>query len=213
MSRIAKKSGAYHHGNLRRVLLEAAVRVVEKEGVAALSLHALTRRAGVSSGAPYHHFHSREELLAAIADQGFGLLANEMRHAAEDAGDAAAHLEGLGRGYIRFALAHRGHFRVMFRPELRAHLGEELNDLGEAFTLLKQAIDRCQKEGLAPPGDPMPLILLAWSAVHGASVLWVDGSLPDVHLVQDGEALATTIPATLVRLLGAQRGGDQHRAQ
>src|SRR5262245_48043506 len=120
MPRISKKAGSWHHGDLRRVLIDTAVRVVDKEGVAALSLHALTRKAGVSSGAPYHHFESREQLLAVIAAEGFALLTASMRREAEAAGDdAGAHLEALGRGYVRFALAHRGHFRVMFRPELR----------------------------------------------------------------------------------------------
>src|SRR5262245_35539090 len=111
MARIAKKSGAYHHGDLRRVLLETAVKVIDAEGLSALSLQALARRAGVSSGAPYHHFESREQLLAAIATQGFELLKAAMRSAASEASDdAAAQLCALGRGYIRFALAHPGHF-------------------------------------------------------------------------------------------------------
>jgi AcrR family transcriptional regulator len=205
MPRIAKKTGAYHHGDLRRVLLETAVRVVEKEGVAALSLHALSRKAGVSSGAPYHHFESREQLLAAIAVQGFELMVEEMHRSTAGAGeDAGAYLTGLGRGYIRFALAHRGHFRVMFRPELRAHLEVPLSEtLRDAFTLLEEAIDRCQKAGVAPAGDPRPLILLAWSTVHGASALWIDGSLGDEHMVPDGEALAAMVPGTLVALLAA----------
>src|SRR5260221_11351514 len=115
MPRVAKKTGTYHHGDLRRALLDAAVRVVEKEGVAALSLLALARKAGVSSGAPYHHFESREQLLIAIADEGFERLVAEMkRGAAEANADAASQLRGLGLGYIRFALAHRGHSRATF---------------------------------------------------------------------------------------------------
>lgn len=202
MPRITKKTGAYHHGDLRRVLLETAVRVVEKEGIAALSLQALTRRAGVSSGAPYHHFENREQLLAAIAEQGFELLAGEMHRAADAAGaDAKAHLESLGRGYIRFALAHRGHFRVMFRPELRSQLAKDQEEaFGEAFVLLKRAIDQCQKEGLAPPGDPTRLVLVAWSAVHGASALWIDGLLNNEQLVRDEEALISAVAGTIAEL-------------
>ncbi len=67
------------------MLLETAVRVIDADGLAALSLHALATRAGVSSGAPYHHFESREQLLVAIADQGFELLTSEMKRAAENA--------------------------------------------------------------------------------------------------------------------------------
>jgi len=197
--RTLKKSGAYHHGDLRRALLEAAVRVVEKDGVAALSLQALARRAGVSSGAPYHHFESREQLLAEIAAEGFERLTAEMRSAAESApGDARAQLEALGCGYVRFALAHRGHFRIMFRPELKEQLGQaRREEILESFAMLERAVARCQREGAAPAGDPRPLVLLAWSAVHGASALWIDGSLQDQALVADAHALEAMVSGTL----------------
>src|SRR6185436_7903331 len=150
MARIAKKQGDYHHGNLRRVLLDAAIKVIEKEGVAAVSLHALTKRAAVSSGAPYHHFASREELLAAVATEGFELLVDEMKRTVQGAdADPAAYLEGLGRAYIRFALAHRGHFRVMFRAELSKHLRKGAGGaVDESLQLLHGAIVRCQEAGL-----------------------------------------------------------------
>lgn len=212
MARIAKKTGTYHHGDLRRVLLETAVRVVEHEGLAALSLQALTRRAGVSSGAPYHHFPNREQLLIAIADQGFELMLGEMERALADANDdAAAQLRALGLGYIRFAVAHRGHFRVMFRPELQAELANPSNEKGGgAFSMLRAAIIRCQSEGLAPPGDPLPLILVAWACVHGASTLWIDGSLGNKRMVADEETLATMVAGTITHLLTAQCSRDGH---
>lgn len=205
MPRIAKKAGSYHHGELRRALLDAALRVVEKEGVSAVTLQALARRAGVSSGAPYHHFESREQLLAAIAQEGLLMMVVEMKRQAETAEPgASAHLEALGRGYVRFALAHPGHFRVMFRPELRRYLAKDLaKALGEGLTMLEEAVVRCQEEGLAPAGDPRPYVLLAWSAVHGASSLWIDGGLVGENLVSDGEALASTVAGTLVSLLAS----------
>jgi len=206
MSRIAKKAGAYHHGNLRSVLLETAVRVIEKEGVAAVSLHALTRRAGVSSGAPYHHFASREQLLAAVAAQGFTLLVGAMRQAVADSTeDPLAQLEGLGRAYIQFSISHRGHFRVMFRAELRAHATKEEREIGdEAFDLLEQVIIRCQQAGCIASGDVAPLALLAWSTVHGASDLWIEGSLSEEGLVRDEKTLAETVTSTLRRLMAGQ---------
>jgi AcrR family transcriptional regulator len=205
VARIAKKSGTYHHGDLRRVLLETAVRVIDADGLAALSLHALAQRAGVSSGAPYHHFESREQLLVAIADHGFELLAAEMKRAADEAPDeAAAKLYALGLGYIRFALAHRGHFRVMFRPELQSNLAPPSAPGGGAFTMLQDAVVRCQKEGLAPEVDPTSLILVAWSCVHGACALWIDGSLGNKRLVESEEKLATMISGTIVRLFAGR---------
>jgi AcrR family transcriptional regulator len=203
MARIAKKSGTYHHGDLRRVLLETAVKVIETDGLGALSLQALTRRAGVSSGAPYYHFESREQLLVALGDQGFELLIAEMKRAAAEADDdAASHLRALGVGYIRFALAHRGHFRVMFRPELQGNLANpEKIQGGEGFEMLRQAIIRCQAEGLAPAGDPMPLVLVAWSCVHGASALWIDGSLGNKRFIPDPETLANLMSGTITQLI------------
>ncbi len=205
MSRIVKRAGAYHHGNLRSVLLEMAARVIEKEGVAAVSLHALTRRAGVSSGAAYHHFASREQLLAALAAEGSALLVSEMRRVEDLAQDPLACLEGLGRAYVQFAVAHRGHFRVMFRAELRAQLTKEERDSAdEALDLLQQAIVRCQQAGSIAAGDVRPLTLLAWSVVHGASELWIEGSLSDKGLVPDEETLATTIARDFMRLVTGQ---------
>lgn len=206
MVRIAKKAGAYHHGNLRRVLLDATVKLIEKDGVSAVSLHALTRRTGVSSGAPYHHFTSREQLLATVAAEGFELLVAEMQQSvAGTEADPVAYLEGLGRAYVRFAINHRGHFRVMFRAELADQLpADEQRPGDEAFGLLERAILRCQDAGKLPAGDARPFVLLAWSLVHGASDLWIDGSLTKVGLVPDGTDLADAVASTLVRLLTGQ---------
>lgn len=195
------------------------MRVVEKEGVSALSLYALARKAGVTSGAPYHHFESREELLAAIALEGYERLVAAMKRGAEEAEaeascargtetTAEAHLRGLGRGYVRFALAHPGYFRIMFRPELKMHVqGEEPAAIQEAFGLLYGVIARCQEEGTIPDGDPKPLVLLAWSAVHGASVLWIDGPLSDKGLVEGPDSLGPAIADTLVELLRKAASG------
>ena len=204
MARIAKKSGTYHHGDLRRVLLETAVKVIDTEGLSALSLQALARRAGVSSGAPYHHFESREQLLAAIASQGFELLNAAMQSAtAEATDDAGAQLCALGRGYIRFALAHPGHFRVMFRSELQEHRAPEAPGT-DGFEMLRQAVTRCQRDGLAPAGDPMPLILAAWTCVHGAAALWIDGSLRNQPTAADPEAFANLISGTITGLIAGR---------
>jgi AcrR family transcriptional regulator len=212
MARIAKKPGAYHH--------DAALHVVEKEGVAALSLHALARKAGVSSGAPYHHFESREELLAAIAVEGFERLTLAMKQGATDAAarahkaetPAEAELRGLGHGYMRFALSHRGHFRIMFRPELKGSLPKDKQAVArESFDLLRAGIDRCQREGTLAEGDPKALVLLAWSAVHGAAVLWNDGALSREGLLADGDALGALVSDTLLMALRRELPGQKSK--
>jgi AcrR family transcriptional regulator len=109
---VAKRT--YHHGDLRRALLDAAVAAIEESGPAALSLRDLARRAGVSHAAPTHHFGDKAGLLTALAAEGYGLLADEL--AAEHA--ASASFLEMGVAYVRFAVAHRAHFEVMFQPEL-----------------------------------------------------------------------------------------------
>jgi AcrR family transcriptional regulator len=148
--RLKKKSG-YHHGDLRRALLDVSIAVIDKHGVDALNLRELAIRAGVSSGAPYHHFAQRQALFAAIAEEGFGYLEEAMvreRDAAPD--DATSRLAALGRAYVSFATAHRGHFRVMFRGDL---IGELVQAKPRAFQLLWEAIEDCQRSGVAPAGD------------------------------------------------------------
>ena len=93
----AKRKADYHHGRLRQALIETAVKTIAKHGVDALSLRELAARAGVSPGAPYHHFPNRSELLASIAEEGFTRLEAQLVAARDAAPDnASARLEALG---------------------------------------------------------------------------------------------------------------------
>jgi len=173
----AKASKDYHHGSLRRALIEAAVEAIAERGIEALNLHRLAAQAGVTAGAPYHHFPNREELLRAIAEQGFERLEAALIGARDAApADASARLEALGRTYLSFATSHPGYFRVMFHGDATSS-GPTEPGL-RAFHLLRDAVLACQEAGAAPEGDPTALVLTAWSAVHGFATLWVDGALP-----------------------------------
>src|SRR5688572_33107199 len=98
-------SAAYHHGDLRAVLLRTAGEMLEKEGLGALSLREVARRSGVSHNAPYRHFPDRDSLLAALAAEGF-----------REFGDALAKRprQEMGEAYVEFALEHPQRFRLMF---------------------------------------------------------------------------------------------------
>ncbi len=168
----------YHHGDLRRALLDASLDLVRKNGLEALSLREAARRAGVSSGAPYHHFPSRNDLIAAIAEEGFGLMAGTMTEAVREVpdGDRLGAFEAIGRGYVRFALAHPAHFQAMFRA-----LPRDYPRLREAaapvYALVAGGIRDLQAAGAAPAGDPEPLVLLAWAAAHGTADLAQRGAV------------------------------------
>src|SRR5258705_8258338 len=95
----------YHHGNLRRALLEQAERTLRERGVQALSLRELAREVGVSHGAPRRHFPDRQSLLDALAQAGFERLGAELREAVAAAGEEfEPRLRAIAAAYIRFAI-------------------------------------------------------------------------------------------------------------
>ena len=190
----------YHHGSLRRALIEAAVKAIAKRGIDALNLRELAGRAGVSPGAPYHHFANRGELLRAIAEEGFAKFESRLiaeRDAA--AADAESRLEALGRAYLSFAISHPGYLRVMFHGDAKP---SDPTQTGlRAFHLLRDAVVDCQRDGPAPGVDLAPLVLTAWSAVHGLATLWVDGALPFEGI--EPERLAPQIAHMVSRMVAA----------
>lgn len=202
MMRLKKKSG-YHHGDLRRTLLDISIAVIDKHGVDALNLRELSIRAGVSSGAPYHHFADRKALLAAIAEEGFRYLEALMIRERDAAlANPTARLAALGRAYVSFATTRRGHFRVMFRGDLRGAAPQKVvHAKARTFQLLGDAIEDCQRSGVAPAGDLQPLVLTAWSTVHGLATLWIDGALPAKNL--NPERLAPSVASLVSRMFAA----------
>lgn len=210
------KPDRYHHGDLRRALIAASLSLIEEQGVGALSLRAVARRAGVSHSAPYHHFPDRGSLLAAIAEDGFAELARDMTEARARATDARARLEACGLAYVRFALKSPARFKLMFRPELAAQseAGKVAKSSAPALDALTTSILEAQAAGLAPSGDPKPLVLTAWSAVHGLTSLWLDGPLPRAGHAFGTSAneLGVTLTSTLANLfIGAAQAQKKRR--
>ena len=180
-ARRPRRPRRYHHGDLPRALLDAALHIVKTQGTEALTLRAAARLAGVSQAAPYRHFANKEAILAAVAEEGFRSLMAAMRQAATASGDSPlARLRAVGLGYVRFATSHPSHFRVMFGREMadRSASPSLRQAATDTFNLLVDAISDCQRAGLvrseAPAAD---LALAAWSSVHGLSALLVDGVL------------------------------------
>src|SRR5579864_8644856 len=109
-----RRAKPYHHGNLREALLGAAIRLIAEVGPTAFTLREVARRAGVSHNAPYRHFRDRDDLMAAVAAQGFRELTQAMVEAAGNRTDALDRLKRAGLGYVTFALRRPEHFTVMF---------------------------------------------------------------------------------------------------
>ena len=172
-----KRKGSYHHGNLRRALIEAGLQLIEKEGPAGLSLRAVARRAGVSTAAPYRHIPSREALLAAVAEEGFRLLGEELRLAIAAHDDPARRLGEAGIAYVRFAAAHPSRYNVMFGAELADRTAHPSLQAAadDASRVLLGAIHDYQEAGWMRPRDPGELALSAWSSMHGLASLITSG--------------------------------------
>ncbi|MCU1337239.1 MAG: TetR family transcriptional regulator [Bryobacterales bacterium] len=170
----------YHHGNLREALLEAAIRLIAEVGPAGFTLREVARRAGVSHNAPYRHFRDRDDLMAAVATQGFRELTQAMLHAAERQSSCLDRLKRAGLAYVTFALRRPEHFTVMFdgpTPVKTKH-PDSAQEADQAFGTLLSFVKSCQDEGRLPSGDPVELALLAWSMVHGIAKLAITERLP-----------------------------------
>ncbi len=197
----------YHHGDLRRALVDAALRLIERDGPDALKLREAARRAGVSQAAPYRHFPNRRALLAAVAEEGFRLLAADMRVAADRCapGDVIGRFRAVGLAYIAFARRHTAHFRVMFGRQLAdRHAFPSVRDAAsDSFRLLESAIADCQRAGFVAATDPQRLAVAAWSMTHGLASLLVDDQLRG-RGDDEPDALAEAVTAVLFFGLAAE---------
>lgn len=195
-----KKASAYHHGDLRQALIDAALAMIEERDVASVSLRAVARRVGVTYAAPYHHFEDKRALLAAVAEEGFRELGALMQRAvAETEGRSRRdQFHQLGLSYVQFALSHPAHFRVMCGPDLK-----EKEAYPELHAAAQACFDRLMETTARALDDPsdatavMSLAVTAWSAVHGLAMLWIDGPLAEKFEGVPIERLVESITATL----------------
>jgi AcrR family transcriptional regulator len=196
-----KASGSYHHGELRRALLDATLGIVEREGTGAVSLSAAARRVGVSPQASYNHFRDKGALLAAAAEETVRALTAEMRAAVEAASEAGARFEATGVAYLVYASEHPARLRLLSAPELaeKFRYPELAAAYEEAFAVLVEAIEACQRAGVVRKGESQKLAVTAWSAVHGASWLLVDGQLAAAGAPLEPRALARQTMRTLFK--------------
>ena len=170
----------YHHGHLRRALMDEALKIIRQQGVAALTLRDLARRTGVTHAAPHHHFRDKTALIAALANEGLSMLEQAMAIAEEKSGGSPTErLLAVGRAYIMFAVEHPDYFAIMFLPE-PCEAGFEVTDPSAQqgpWGHLVDGVVACQQAGVAPQGDLLPITIHLWSLVHGLATLWVSGSL------------------------------------
>jgi AcrR family transcriptional regulator len=208
VSRPAKVSKRpYHHGDLGNALLEAASQAIAEHGVAELRMRDLTRRIGVSHGAPANHFKDREALLVALAIQGFERLIDRQRVVldASHASPAAA-LVAIGIAYVQFAADYPSHFEVMFQRRLLLRDPELASVAARCFEQLLGAVAATTPKPRKPDGRKQnELVALgAWALAHGLATLQTQGLLP---ADRKGVAkVASDVLAAMTELDPAARG-------
>jgi AcrR family transcriptional regulator len=181
---LKRKGADYHHGDLRRSLIEATVRLVAEHGVDGFTLRAAAKLAGVSDGAPYHHFADKEALLAAVAEESFELLCDEMTAAGNtQKGNVCTKAQAMSVAYVLFAARYPSRFRIMWSP-----LGRGRNRYRglqraaqRADRLLRRCLGRSLGDGESTRTTSDRCITVARAVVHGLAVLAIDG-----HLKTDG---------------------------
>ena len=179
---IETKKDSYHHGDLKKALLEAGLALLREKGANNFSLRELSRRAGVSQTAPYRHFSDRSDLLANLAENGFRSLSGSLRHSLAGAsGDPTERLSVIARSYVRFAVGNRDLYRLLFS----AHISQEIYEThpglheaaSESFAILTEEIIRAQEKGMFRPDPPLEMGIVCWSTVHGLASLLIEGQL------------------------------------
>ena len=181
------------HGDVRRLVLDAAIAIIETDGADSLSMREVARQAGVSHQAPYHYFGDRSGIFAAISEEGFTGLAQAFRDVHETEMPAA---KAGFIAYLNFSREHIGHFRVMFRNDICGVVTHELTQIAadSAFEELRLMVARITGPEI-DPNNAFTFATMLWSLSHGLATLVIDGPLP--NKVPPGTNLEDQIQAVI----------------
>lgn len=186
---------SYHHGNLRKELLDRAARVIADQGIEALSLRALARDLGVSHAAPSRHFKDRTALLAALATEGHNKMREALTKAADAAGDdPIARYNALGRETARFSIQNPAYFQAIEHPDVSRYSDDALQQsMDEYLTFVHEAAAEAQKAGWHPDKDLDVLNLFSVAGAMGTARLMVHSHRRDTHSEEELIALTEQV--------------------
>ncbi|MEM8570064.1 MAG: TetR/AcrR family transcriptional regulator [Pseudomonadota bacterium] len=170
----------YHHGDLRNALLRAGMEIIERDGLARLSLRALAAAVGVSHTAPKNHFGSMKGLVTAIGAQGFRKFAAEMRNGLTQASTRKERLHAATLGYVRFAQGHPELFKIMFSPDHCDREDTAFKDAAqESYRVLIEISEGLAWDKSEAPNAQKRTEIMLWSFVHGYATLLNAGRIDD----------------------------------
>ena len=214
MNNTNKEERAYHHGDLRQSLIDAACRHLRESGADTLSLRALARDVGVSQTAPYRHFESKNALFAAIATYGFKMMAVELQKATDKhADDVEQAFIEVGLAYINWAQNNSEKYQLFFDSSLVDFPKyKDLQDAGEAaFKVLINIIKEGIEQGVFVDRPLLEMAGTVWAGIHGAASLLIskshmmDNDVGDHLAMQVMQQIATDSRPHLELFLNALR--------
>jgi AcrR family transcriptional regulator len=172
----------YHHGDLRRALIDAGFQLVEEGGVEQLSMREAARRAGVSPGAPFRHFDSREALITAVAIEAQRRFRAEIVAALKETppGDPLARFRSFGLAYLRWAMRNPTHFEIISSGRLFDYDKSDdlLRDNAELIGMIERALKEAFAEGQLRPAELDHVLIAARALVYGFARMNIDGHFP-----------------------------------
>ena len=198
---ISRKRKSYHHGDLRRALVKAAVSLLTKTQRWDFSLREVARCAGVSHNAPYSHFADKRQLLAAVAAKGYEMLKARTLTAVRGKTKPADALKALAIAYLRFGTGNPAQYRLMFGPTFQGQDAGLPTEVIHAFASAEAVARGVLKRGSEdrtfniPQNDLAALetaVIAAWSLVHGLTMLYIDG-LATLETAQTIDGLAEKV--------------------
>jgi AcrR family transcriptional regulator len=195
-----ENKSSYHHGDLKNALIVAGVEILAREGVGALSLRKVAKKAGVSHSAPYAHFKDKQALIAAISIEGFKELLAALQEVFEKNETAPGRLLlETAWVYMEFALKESDTFKVMFSGILEKE--NEYPDLVDVvqrtFHMVVKVVAICQANAVLPEGDAELTSTALWAQIHGLISLYLEGQIS--HTILDRYELKQILTHALNR--------------
>jgi len=172
----------YHHGDLRRVLIDAALQSAEEGGAAAVSVREAARRAGVSPGAPFRHFESRDALMTAVAEEAQRRFRAEIEAALAEvpANDPLRRFRSFGLAYLRWAMRNPAHFEIISSGRYFDHDGAAnlSRDNAELIGMIERMLAQALAAGALRTSELKPVLIAGRALVYGFARMNIDGHFP-----------------------------------
>ena len=166
-----KTKASYHHGDLESAAVDAAIQIIQSDGLDAVSMRQVATRAGVTHGALYQHFEDKRKLLSVVSEEGYRRLGKKMAAAQKKAGsDSVEQIKALAVAYVFFAAEDPAYFRIMSEPDLTRR-ANEYGPLWEAHnavvTLIVNAVSTAQSLNILGGTNARDVAMTFWTFTHG----------------------------------------------